>query len=95
MSNVSNVFSSRGYRMLNFVADVPLRLNAALTEVNSPALSNNFIGFLMVEFQICDEATDRANQEGENSHLAYKARQKKQVLQRLSKGLVIPRRARD
>lgn len=84
---MSNSFSSHGYRMLNFVADVPLRLSPALASD-----SKGFIGFSMVEFQICDEKTDQANQEGDNSHINYKARQRKRVLHRLSKGLVVPRR---
>ena len=53
------------------------------------------IGFALVEFQICDEETATANETGENSHENYKQRQKRQVLQRLARGLVVPRRRKN
>ncbi len=87
-----NRFSGKGYRILNFVADVPIRLDAYL-----PPPEHDFrkrqcrIGFMLCEFQIVDEQTARENEQGENSHEAYKRRQKAQVLRRLSRGLVVPK----
>ncbi|WP_255203701.1 hypothetical protein [Myxococcus sp. AM011] len=46
----------------------------------------------LVEFQIVDAETARQNELGENSHEAYKRRQKKRVLKRLSQGLVVPKK---
>lgn len=90
-----NEFSGDTYRVLNFVADVPVRLDDHLC-----VLSSNFrplpvdgpqIVFMPVEFQLMDEATARQNEEGENSHERYKRRQRMKVLRRLSRGLVVPR----
>ena len=53
------------------------------------------VAFAMVEFQILDEATARENQTGENSHERYKRRQHMLVLQRLSKGLVVPKKTQE
>ncbi len=50
------------------------------------------IALALCEFQICDEATAIANEQDENSHEAYKLRQRKVVLKRLSRGLVVPKR---
>jgi uncharacterized protein (TIGR04552 family) len=49
------------------------------------------VAFGLVEFQIIDERTARTNEEGDNSHEQYKARQRAQVLRRLARGLVVPR----
>ncbi len=88
-----NSFSGGGYRVLNFVVDLPLRLDAYL-----PPPASDFrprkgrIGFALVEFQIVDEQTAKRNEEGENSHELYKLRQKQRVLRRLARGLVVPKR---
>jgi uncharacterized protein (TIGR04552 family) len=42
--------------------------------------------FVMVEFQLIDEATARRNEEGENAHALYKARQHRVVASRLKRG---------
>ncbi len=87
-----NEFSGTGYRSLNFVADIPIRLDAFLpapAEDTRPRPGR--IGFALVEFQIVDEQTAQENEAGENSHHKYKLRQRKQVLRRLSRGLVVPK----
>ena len=89
-----NEFSGKGYRVLNLIADVPVRLDEHLCMIEGarriPARPE--IAFAPVEFQIVDEATARANEQGENSHERYKRRQNLRVLRRLSRGLVVPRR---
>jgi (p)ppGpp synthase/HD superfamily hydrolase len=40
----------------------------------------------MAEFQIVDQATAVTNEEGENSHLCYKERQRTRVQERLQYG---------
>jgi uncharacterized protein (TIGR04552 family) len=88
-----NKFSGSGYRILNFVVDVPIRLDAYLPPPEQDYRPRKGrIGFALVEFQISDQTTAKANETGENSHERYKLRQKKQVLRRLSRGLVVPKR---
>lgn len=93
--HAGNQFSGKGYRILNFVVDVPIRLDAFLPppeQDHRPRKGR--IGFALVEFQISDEKTAAENELGENSHERYKLRQKHQVLRRLSRGLVVPKRRR-
>ena len=91
---VSNRFSGSDYRVLNFVVDLPLRLDAFLpNEQDSRDRLRSRIGFVLVEFQIVDRQTALVNEEGENAHERYKRRQKQKVLRRLSSGLVVPKTA--
>lgn len=88
-----NAFSGGGYRALNFVVDLPMRMDAFL-----PAPEDDYrprkgrIAFVLCEFQIMDEETARENDLGENAHERYKRRQRRRVLRRLSRGLVVPKR---
>ena len=82
-----NEFSSQGYRVLNFVVDLPVRIDTFLPP-EEPAR----VVFALVEFQIMDAATARHNEEGDSAHDRYKRRQLKKVLRRLSRGLVVPKR---
>ncbi len=88
-----NLFSGSSYRALNFVVDVPLRMDGYLPppELDMRERKNRTL-FTLVEFQIMDEETARRNEEGENAHKLYKRRQKRRVLRRLSRGLVVPKR---
>ena len=88
-----NEFSARGYRVLNFVVDLPIRIDD-LVPSSGTWLSEDLgrVVFSLVEFQIVDAATARANEEGESSHERYKNRQIKRVLRRLSRGLVVPKK---
>ena len=89
----NNLFSGNNYRALNFVVDVPLRMDAYLPppEEDTRERKNRTV-FTLVEFQIMDEETARQNEDGENAHKLYKRRQKRRVLRRLSRGLVVPKR---
>lgn len=87
-----NQFSGTTYKALNFVVDLPLRMDAYLPPPEQDTRKRKSrIVFTLVEFQIMDEETARANEEGENAHKLYKRRQKQRVLHRLSRGLVVPR----
>jgi uncharacterized protein (TIGR04552 family) len=81
----SNEFSGEGYRVLNFVADLPVRVDALLvgTPFEGGAMS---VVFVLTEFQIIDRAQQRANEEGESSHSQYKHRQHQRVRERLLRG---------
>jgi uncharacterized protein (TIGR04552 family) len=80
-----NEFSGPEYRIINFVADLPLRLSRLVprTEI-APDVSH--VIFVLTEFQIADKATTAANERGASSHEAYKARQQEKVRFRLMRG---------
>ncbi len=90
----SNHFSGKDFRALNFVADVPVRIDELLPPLDSMADELGSVVFALVEFQVIDAATARQNQQGESSHQRYKRRQLQQVLRRLSRGLVVPKKKR-
>ena len=81
-----NEFSGDSYKVLNFVAELPVRLPERAVD-----LGDGRIAFCMVELQLVDRDTAEANESGENAHLRYKRRQLRRVLRRLSRGLVVPR----
>jgi uncharacterized protein (TIGR04552 family) len=77
-----NEFSGPEYRIVNFVADLPLRLERLIPKAElSPELSH--VVFVLTEFQVCDKATAIRNESGASSHEAYKARQHERVRMRL------------
>jgi len=82
-----NEFSGDSYKMLNFVAELPVRLPERAVDAG-----DGRIAFCMVELQLVDRETALANERGENAHLRYKRRQLRRVLRRLSRGLIVPRR---
>jgi uncharacterized protein (TIGR04552 family) len=90
LPHAPNEFTSSAYRVLNFVVDLPVRLPEGL--IADPAEGR--IAFCWVELQLVDEPTARANELGETAHVRYKRRQLSKVLRRLSRGLVVPRKAR-
>lgn len=83
-----NRFSDADFRMINFVVDMPFRVDALVKEANDPGLESlGRMVFVMVEFQIFDEKTDRNNQMGDASHDKYKERQRWEVIRRLVYGV--------
>ncbi|MBF5042498.1 TIGR04552 family protein [Aggregicoccus sp. 17bor-14] len=88
-----NPFSGHTYKVLNFVVDVPVRMDAYLPPPERDRRPRKGrVVFTSVEFQIVDVETARQNEEGENAHALYKRRQRRRVLRRLSSGLVVPKR---
>jgi uncharacterized protein (TIGR04552 family) len=87
-----NQFSGRGFRVLNFVADVPVRIDELLPPLDPMSDELGSVVFALVEFQVIDAETAQQNEQGESSHERYKRRQLQQVLRRLSRGLVVPKR---
>lgn len=86
MDGARNEFSGATYRVINFVADVPLRVpDEVLTTELQPAELGRVI-FAVAEFQILDAATARQNDRGENAHHRYKARQRGRERERLERG---------
>ncbi len=87
-----NSFSADTYRVINFVADLPLRVSQVMRHLNLPNVeSEQFdpggIIFVLTEFQVMDAATNLANEQGESSHQAYKERQHIEVKARLTRGM--------
>lgn len=81
-----NEFSGPDFRVVNFVADVPLRLDRVLS-FNNPRLAGlGGIVFVLVEFQCVDRMTSETNELGENKHSLYKQRQRMKVKERLERG---------
>lgn len=78
-----NEFSGPTYRQLNFIVDLPLRLDDFLCTLNGEFDELGSVMFVMVEFQIVDRETALANDRGDNRHALYKERQRKRVLRRL------------
>jgi uncharacterized protein (TIGR04552 family) len=77
-----NEFSGPEYRIINFVADLPLRIDRLLPRTELPP-DNAHVVFVLTEFQIADKATALRNESGASSHEAYKARQNERVRMRL------------
>lgn len=79
-----NRFSSRGFRIINFVADFPIRVDDLLDEASQVEARHGRSVFLLAEFQLVDRQTAAQNESGANRHSLYKARQIERVLERLN-----------
>jgi uncharacterized protein (TIGR04552 family) len=86
---VQNEFSGPGYRVINFVADLPVRIDKYLCRTpDDPLFSEHgTIVFVLTEFQIIDARTAENNERGDNSHDKYKERQFARVKARLMHGM--------
>jgi uncharacterized protein (TIGR04552 family) len=86
---VQNEFSGPGYRVINFVADLPVRIDKYLCRTPDDPLfaEHGTIVFVLTEFQIIDARTAESNERGENSHDKYKERQFARVKARLMHGM--------
>jgi uncharacterized protein (TIGR04552 family) len=87
-----NEFSGETFKMLNFVVDVPVRVDELLPPADALVDELGRVVFALVEFQLLDVATAKANEAGDSSHDRYKRRQLQRVLRRLSRGLVVPKK---
>ena len=89
-----NEFSGSSYRMINFIVDVPVRLDHLLSRAGDPwMLQKGSIVYVGCEFQVVDQETAFLNEQGENSHSAYKSRQSESVSERLMWGLMAEQRS--
>jgi uncharacterized protein (TIGR04552 family) len=90
-----NPSSGGGYRVINFVVGLPVRVFDA-PGVEAPK-HRAFLGevvSVLTEFQVVDHLTDQANESGENRHELYKLRQTQKVYERLGRtmpGAVVAR----
>ena len=77
-----NEFSGPDYKIVNFVADLPLRVDRLMARADIPDDLSHVV-FALTEFQIADKLTSQRNEQGASSHEAYKARQNERVRMRL------------
>jgi uncharacterized protein (TIGR04552 family) len=87
-----NEFSGKDFKILNFVVDLPVRVDELLPKLDPMADDLGRVVFTLVEFQVVDAEAARRNEQGENAHERYKRRQLQRVLRRLSRGLVVPKK---
>ncbi len=79
-----NEFTHPEYKVLSFVADIPLRIDRLLAETeDASTLKLGNLVFIPAEFQLYDLVTWQNNESGPASHELYKTRQKGQVWGRL------------
>lgn len=79
-----NPFSSKAYRVVNFIVDFPVRIDH-LGQARHGAMLGRVV-FVLVEFQVVDRRTAEENEQGEAAHERYKERQREIVASRLRKG---------
>ena len=77
-----NEFSGANFRIINFIADLPVRVDdfVAPEELDN---DRGKIVFVLAEFQLIDAKTAKSNETGESSHEAYKNRQHARVRERM------------
>jgi len=79
-----NEFSSDDYRAVNFVAEVPLRLDRLSSQVDRTfEPDQGRVVYVQAELQVMDRETARNNEVGDNSHQQYKMRQRRAAERRL------------
>ncbi|MBN2694920.1 TIGR04552 family protein [bacterium] len=83
-----NEFSGPSYRVLNFIVDIPIRIDDLLVLPDNRSFANYaYFIYMLAEVQIIDEKTAENNEKGENAHHLYKERQKESILKRLDSEL--------
>ncbi len=81
---MNNKFSGPSYKVLNFIVDIPMRIDDVLVLPQDISFANYaYIIYVLTEIQIVDKNTHINNELGENSHVLYKARQKDIIYKRL------------
>ena len=83
----SNEFSHRDYKVIHFIADIPVRVQDIIEQSNLMMLSRfgNTV-FVPTEFQVFDTASHFLNEAGPAAHSHYKGRQVREVISRLYAG---------
>jgi uncharacterized protein (TIGR04552 family) len=69
--------------MLNFIADLPFRVDSLLEAGSRLAEERGRVVFVLAEFQVMDAVTAAHNEEGDSAHARYKLRQHQRVKERL------------
>ncbi|MCA9637164.1 MAG: TIGR04552 family protein [Myxococcales bacterium] len=79
----TNQFSGASFQILNFIADLPVRVGDLLPPEERQGTGRGNVVFVLAEFQVLDRRTAETNEQGENSHAQYKHRQHQHVRVRL------------
>jgi uncharacterized protein (TIGR04552 family) len=80
-----NHFSASGYRVINFVVDMPVRVDDLVRDLSEHSTARDGrVVFLLAEFQLVDQSTHQTNDQGENRHSLYKDRQHARAYERLT-----------
>src|SRR5262249_46424936 len=80
-------FSAPSYRVIHFVADVPVRVPPSFMQLAPPGSEPlGPVVYLLCEFQLVDAETEASNESGDASHSAYKQRQRDALFRRLRLG---------
>lgn len=87
MMQTLNEFSGPSYRVVSLVVDVPIRVPPEVLAKVERGTELGSVVFGLAEFQIVDRATDDENEQGENRHDRYRARQLLKVRDRLERGM--------
>jgi uncharacterized protein (TIGR04552 family) len=88
-----NRFSAESYRVIHFVADIPVRVPEHIMEQSPPGSEKlGPVVYVLCEFQMLDGQTDANNEVGDASHDAYKSRQREAVINRLQLGARAPQK---
>jgi uncharacterized protein (TIGR04552 family) len=86
----ANEFSGENFRVINFIADLPVRVDGLVDPAELDAVRGNVV-FVLAEFQLIDARTAAFNEEGEASHTAYKTRQHSRVRERMLRAPAEPK----
>jgi uncharacterized protein (TIGR04552 family) len=81
-----NEFSGPQFRVVNFVAQVPIRVDRVMPVQSRRLMGLGPVVFGTVEFQVMDRSTAERNESGPNRHALYKQRQRVRVRERLERG---------
>ena len=89
LSPVQNECSADEFRMINFVADIPVSVERVITRRHRAGVSQHgWLVYVAAEFQVFDQRTWEYNEQNSSaSHEAYKGRQRQRVRTRLFDGL--------
>ncbi len=88
-SSAVNEFSGDSYRIVNFVVEVPVRLDQLRSQAGrrfTPRKGR--VVYVQAEIQILDRETSFLNEQGDNSHVLYKQRQQRAADRRLKWGVL-------
>ena len=80
----TNPYSAKGFKMINFVVDMPVRVDDLIHHLPEHTVLQGNTIFLLIELQLVDKVTHHYNNTGDNRHALYKERQIKEVVQRLT-----------
>ena len=90
MIEPSNPDTSSTFKSVNFIVDLPIRLDEQHLEVWAPGIKlPSRVVHVLSEFQIVDQASASGNKNGDASHDSYKARRMTKVKERLLYGRMI------